>query len=41
MKIVRRKMDKATASEKLVLVAKVKRMTTGFKDILPSMGITE
>jgi len=41
MKVVRRKMEKANASEKLVLVNKIKRMTPGAKDILPSLGITE
>lgn len=41
MKLVRRKLDKANASEKLVLVAKIKRMTPGAKDILPVLGLTE
>jgi hypothetical protein len=39
MDLLRRKAAKATAAEKEVLIAKVRRMTTGAEDALKSLGL--
>ena len=41
MGIIKRKLKKATASEKLVLADKIRRMTTGAEFILANLGLDE
>ncbi len=41
MKVLRRKAEKASASEKQILVTKIRRMTPGANDILPALGLAD
>jgi len=41
MSIIKRKLKKATGSEKLVLADKIRRMTTGAEFILANLGLDE
>lgn len=39
MQIIRRKLEKATSSEKQLIAAKVRRMTPGCNDALANLGL--
>jgi hypothetical protein len=41
MQVFRRRLEKATASEKEVIAKKVRKMTTGAGDALKSLGLTK
>jgi hypothetical protein len=41
MQVFRRRLEKATASEKEVIAKKVRKMTTGAIDALKSLGLTK
>lgn len=41
MNKIRRRLVKATASEKLVVANKIRKMTTGAKDVLSNFGLVE
>lgn len=41
MNKIRRRLVKATASEKLVVANKIRKMTTGAKDVLLNFGLVE
>lgn len=38
---IRRRLAKATNSEKQVIAAKIRRMTPGANDILPALGLAD